>query len=282
MPFTPAHAAAVLPLVRRGRVLPPALVVGSMGPDLTFYLPLSAARAQSHSLAWAFTWTAALALAGWALWRWLLAAPVRDLMPAPVRARWAPADPARGPSRTARLWLTAYGCVVAGTLTHLFWDGFTHHGDWAAGRLPVLHVVVAGLPVYAWLQWVSSALGLAAVVLYAAWHLARTAPRPAWAARPHGPMLGWRVVTAGSLVVLPGAVLAWHLLVGSRVFVLLTESMSVALGVAVLSAVAWHVVRQPARHASMSASAAARTSAGARLARTDADARAASSSSVQS
>ncbi|MDQ7908342.1 DUF4184 family protein [Phytohabitans sp. ZYX-F-186] len=38
MPFTGSHPAAVLPLVRWG--LPPAaLVIGSMVPDLPYYLP---------------------------------------------------------------------------------------------------------------------------------------------------------------------------------------------------------------------------------------------------
>ncbi len=47
MPFTPSHVAAVLPLARTG--LPPtALVVGSVAPDLPYYLPLPVAAATTH------------------------------------------------------------------------------------------------------------------------------------------------------------------------------------------------------------------------------------------
>lgn len=279
MPFTPAHAAAVLPLVRRSWAIPSALVIGSMGPDLTFYLPVSAARGHSHSLGWAFTVTPAFALAGWALWRWLLAAPARDLAPTSVRARWRPARPARGLAHVARLWLAAYVSVVIGTLTHLFWDGFTHHNDWAAERIAALHIEIGGVHLHGWLQWASSIAGLALLGLYAAWRLAHTTPRPECAARAHRPMPGWQLATVGALVVIPTVSAAWHLLAGSYLFVLLTESISLMLAAALLSAIAWHLVRQPVRQVSMSASADERTDSGARLARTDADASAARASS---
>ena len=52
MPFTPAHVAAVLPVVgRRGRwVVPAAWVVGSMSPDLVYFTPVGWVRPLSHSL----------------------------------------------------------------------------------------------------------------------------------------------------------------------------------------------------------------------------------------
>lgn len=39
MPFTGSHPAAVLPLLRWG-LIPSALVIGSMSPDLGYFLPL--------------------------------------------------------------------------------------------------------------------------------------------------------------------------------------------------------------------------------------------------
>ncbi|WP_328421551.1 DUF4184 family protein [Micromonospora sp. NBC_00389] len=40
MPFTGGHVAAVLPLARSAWRAPSALVLGSMVPDLPYYLPL--------------------------------------------------------------------------------------------------------------------------------------------------------------------------------------------------------------------------------------------------
>jgi hypothetical protein len=48
MPFTASHVAAVLPLVRTP-LLPSALVVGSMVPDLPYFLPLPLTSYVTHS-----------------------------------------------------------------------------------------------------------------------------------------------------------------------------------------------------------------------------------------
>lgn len=74
MPFTPSHVAAILPL--RGRLsgtLPfAALAIGSVAPDLPYYLPgLNVLSAFTHR-AWAVpSIDVALGLTAWLLWRWL-------------------------------------------------------------------------------------------------------------------------------------------------------------------------------------------------------------------
>jgi hypothetical protein len=54
VPFTPSHVAAVLPFARTPLV-PSALVIGSMGPDLFYYVPLPIERSFTHSLTGVFT-----------------------------------------------------------------------------------------------------------------------------------------------------------------------------------------------------------------------------------
>jgi hypothetical protein len=53
MPFTLAHAAATVPLLRLlgSRGVFSALVIGSMAPDFAYFLPLGVRRGQSHGLA---------------------------------------------------------------------------------------------------------------------------------------------------------------------------------------------------------------------------------------
>ena len=72
MPFTPAHVAAVLPLVGKGRpkwAVPSALVIGSMVPDLLYFVPIRSDRTLSHSLTGIVTFDLALGLLCVALWR---------------------------------------------------------------------------------------------------------------------------------------------------------------------------------------------------------------------
>lgn len=91
MPFTLAHPAAVLPLVRhgraRGKLVGSALVLGAMAPDVPYFAGAFALGDLAH--AWAAVPTLDLAitvgLAG--VWHLLLRVPLVGLLP----ARWAAA-----------------------------------------------------------------------------------------------------------------------------------------------------------------------------------------------
>lgn len=164
MPFTPAHVAAVLPLVgtRRPRwVVPSALVIGSMVPDLLYFVPIRSDRNLSHSLTGIVTLDLVLGLLCVALWRVVAAPVVRDLSPDRLRSRIPLAPPA---TVTEALW--AVPCVVLGALTHVLWDSFTHENGWAVERLPFLTAEL-GLPVFKLAQYGSGVIGCAVVIAYA-------------------------------------------------------------------------------------------------------------------
>jgi hypothetical protein len=163
MPFTPAHVAAVLPVVGRERprwVVPAALVVGSMVPDVLYFVPLGDYRAVSHSLRGLVTLDLLLGLVLTGLWRVAAAPVLRDLAPRAVRER-VPVP--RGLDR--REWSWSVPCVLLGGLTHLLWDSFTHSDGWAVHRWPQVleHELLGGWPVYGVAQYASSVLGLLVV-----------------------------------------------------------------------------------------------------------------------
>jgi hypothetical protein len=156
MPFTLAHPAAVLPLPRlmgRAGILS-ALVIGSIAPDLPYFLgdPLQRKTTHSlHSLLW-FSLPA-----GWAVYLAFELAMRRALvfvLPRAFRARLrsTPQLGEYGP-------VTA--CILIGALTHLAWDAITHE-----------------LGSYAVLQVMSTLIGLAAIAGVTARWLQRSAPRP--------------------------------------------------------------------------------------------------------
>ena len=78
MPFTPSHAVVALPFVRTP-LIPAAIAVGSMAPDLPLFvrgLPLG--YGQTHDLAW-IPATLVLALALLLVWRCILRPASREL-----------------------------------------------------------------------------------------------------------------------------------------------------------------------------------------------------------
>lgn len=132
MPWTFAHPAAILPLRRR---LPlAALVVGSLSPDIGYYLGLYVLATFAHS-AWGLLQACLPIGAATLVALHLLREPVLDLLPEPHRSalRHARASCATAPTGPRRLVLAVAG-LLAGAATHNAWDAFTHAS--CVGRAP--------------------------------------------------------------------------------------------------------------------------------------------------
>lgn len=143
MPFTPSHAVVALPFLRTP-LIPAAIAVGAMTPDLPMYvrgLPLTYSR--THDLAWlpVTVLVAALLLV---VWRGLLRPVASELTPAWVARRlpvgWEAGardsvretfGMARGvaptPGRSVGLLAIS---LTLGVVSHIVWDLFTHEGRW--------------------------------------------------------------------------------------------------------------------------------------------------------
>ncbi|MBT2450136.1 DUF4184 family protein [Streptomyces sp. ISL-43] len=196
MPFTLSHAAAVLPGVRRtgrarGPLVASALVLGSFAPD-TFYFAdavVSGLRPYgtfTHSLPGVLTADAVLTAVLAACWL-LLREPLIALLPRRRQGRvhtFVRGEEWRG-RRLPALALWFYLSAVAGSLTHVVWDGFTHIDRFGTRTLPELGEPLAfGLPLYSYLQYGTSALAACALLWFTVTALRRLPPSPAPASVP--------------------------------------------------------------------------------------------------
>ncbi|MGW7415208.1 DUF4184 family protein [Streptomyces sp. NPDC054863] len=214
MPFTLSHAAAVLPGIRRngtgrGPFLASALVAGSFAPDLTYYaasvVPGGMAFGDfTHSAAGIVTVDVLCTAVLVGLWL-LVREPLTALLPRTWQQRaygllrgehWTAASP----SLAGKFVLSA----VAGSLTHVGWDLFTHPGRLGMELLPVLGQTYAGLPLYTYAQYGTSALAAVGI----GWFLAAALRRQPEAVALTGvPVLDVRQRTAGLALLLGCAVL---------------------------------------------------------------------------
>ncbi len=140
MPYPFAHPAAVIPLARPlGRfAVPSALAIGSMAPDLWYFVPLLE-RHDSHSLAGLAWFCLPAGLIVYALFHLILKQPLIALL-SPRLGAFTSAGVPDVPLRAVMVSL------LAGALTHLAWDALTHSYD-------------DGLQRHNWLQHASTALG---------------------------------------------------------------------------------------------------------------------------
>lgn len=179
MPFTISHPAAVLPFAHwlgRWRVLS-ALVIGSMVPDFGYFVPWRLPRFETHSAAALFSFSLPVGLAAYWVFQRLLKTPLREVLPDGAYAASLSFAPLAAIG-SLRQWLIASGGVLAGAVTHLIWDGFTHEGARGVRMLPGLDewfVDVAGheLAGPRFLEDFSSIVGLI-VVGWFLWRLLRT------------------------------------------------------------------------------------------------------------
>lgn len=248
MPFTPAHVAAVLPLVRRRRpgwVVPAAWVVGSMSPDLVYFTPAGWVRPLSHSLKGLLTLDPALGVGLLLAW-WLLLAPaVRDLLPRSLRSRVQPSA-LPGPGR----WPWVLVGLFGGSLTHVAWDAFTHHDGWVVRRVPALdEPVLGGHPAYSVLQDLSGVVGMAALALWAVLALRSAAP-------VHDPVavlsrreralavLAVAVVPVVLCAALTALEVPSHAYFVNALFLGFTRGVGISVAAVVLAAAGWQLLRR--------------------------------------
>lgn len=166
MPFTPAHAAAALPF-RRVRLPVAAVVIGSMAPDLVYFLRTIPRGRIGHTLPGVFLVDLPGSLILFWIWR-------TYLRPATLATILSPEDGVA--ALHSRRWglrecgEAALACLV-GIGTHLLWDSFTHRRMWPYHHIAFLRsmVVVPGVgPVFVYdvLQMASSVVGLAILAIW--------------------------------------------------------------------------------------------------------------------
>lgn len=237
MPFTPTHAAAVLPFLRTP--LPAStLVIGSMAPDIPFYLPFDPGL-RTHTAAAVGTTDVLFGALAWLVWHGLLAAPALWAAPRALHARLT-AVPlgVRVRLRGLRAVLLTLVALAVGSATHVLWDEFTHPRRWGPEHVPLLAEQWGPLAGYRWLQYATSVLGGVVLLVWFVRWWRRTPPRPG--VRRPGVRWAWPLLAAVGGTV--GAVAAFPAPdPGAAVFAGATYGGGAALGVALVLAAAWQV-----------------------------------------
>ncbi|HWT65593.1 MAG TPA: DUF4184 family protein [Terracidiphilus sp.] len=124
MPFTPAHAAAVLPF-HRTRLVFSALLVGSFAPDFEYFLRMAPHGGFGHTPSGMFLFSLPAAMVVLWLFHRYVKPLVAFMLPRPMRERMMPSPQPFAFAPRGRLALIAISALV-GIATHIGWDSFTH------------------------------------------------------------------------------------------------------------------------------------------------------------
>lgn len=170
---------------RHTRLVMSALIIGCMAPDFEYFIPFQHHSSFGHSWPGFFILDLPLSLIVLWLFHRYAKEPLAACLPASARARLQLGPRELSVNSPSRLALILFS-ILLGIATHVFWDSFTHSGYWISDHLPFLHRVVSlplfgPRPVYAILQYFSSAFGIIVLVLWGMhWyrHASPVSPKP--------------------------------------------------------------------------------------------------------
>ncbi|GLX71245.1 DUF4184 family protein [Paenibacillus glycanilyticus] len=180
MPYTLAHPIFAYPLkyLNRNLLSTTGLVLGSMGPDLEYFIHLEPHQTIGHTFLGLLLQVIPLSIVLGLLFHYVIKTPLALHLPSlfhlDKRAyrllnRWS--------RRSFTAWFYYLISVVIGFYTHLLVDGFTHERGYFVHHLDVLNqTVLLNLPLYKMLQYSFSLLGLFAVFLTILYKLFKSVP----------------------------------------------------------------------------------------------------------
>jgi hypothetical protein len=164
MPFTLAHPAASVPFAHNKKFVLSALFIGSMAPDFEYFIPWVSDGHFGHVALGAVVFSIPMACLVYIVFHLFLKKPLVSLLPTSHQKKLAPLleQFTFGPSQRIVLTLVS---IIIGVLTHLIWDSFTHWYGWFVRLFPILrrtlfHIGNSDIPVYSFLQYGSSIIGV--------------------------------------------------------------------------------------------------------------------------
>jgi hypothetical protein len=171
MPFTAAHPAAILPLLKHSRWFSATgLVTGSIAPDFQYFLLLPIFKHSGHTLEGLLFFNLPVAFVLATVFHLLVRRPVVAHLPVWLKSRALAVPELDWLAYLRRRWFVFAVSVIIGAATHIFWDGFTHYSGYFAQHLPVLNskVEIMGreIALSRIIQHTSTAVGSLLILIY--------------------------------------------------------------------------------------------------------------------
>jgi hypothetical protein len=171
MPFTFAHPAIILPLTLLNKkwFSLSGLVIGSMAPDLEYFIRMQVKSHYSHTIAGIFWFDLPLALLLCFIFHNSVKTPLFYNLPASIQSRFLVFTAFNWNSYFKKNWMVIFLSIIVGILSHLLWDSFTHHTGYFVHHISVLqgsiHFFNIDIPMLKVAQHLSTLFGSIILIL---------------------------------------------------------------------------------------------------------------------
>jgi len=167
MPFTLAHPAAILYFKHKFKKLSATgLIAGSMGPDLGYFARFEIDSRLEHSWLYSGFVVVPFSILFSVLYHCLIKRNFVNNLPVYFKSRMIHWNDFNFIEHIKNQYWTYVLCVIIGIYTHLIWDSFTHFDGFFVVQFDVLQIQLLGLPIFKWLQYGGSIVGMLILALY--------------------------------------------------------------------------------------------------------------------
>jgi Domain of unknown function (DUF4184) len=166
MPFTFAHPIAAAPiwLGSKRRLDLPSLIIGSMIPDIEYFLSLQPIKTVGHTFSGILIQGVPASLVLLLISRYVLMRPCLALLP-PQLSQNFPSPKSHLPLKFPYL-INVVISIVIGASSHLTWDSFVHSTHWFVNHSQRIQAHFSEASMYQLFQYGSSAIGLIALSIW--------------------------------------------------------------------------------------------------------------------
>jgi hypothetical protein len=166
MPFTFSHAVVVLPFLKNRNLSATGLIVGAMAPDLEFFFRMRTQSVISHTLPGLFWIDLPLAILVVLLFHGILKKTVLLNLPFFLQSRLTELKTNNWFDYFRNNIIKVFVSFLIGASTHFFLDAFTHSDGFFVQKNIYLQMSLLSFPVYEWLQYGTSIIGLLILGFY--------------------------------------------------------------------------------------------------------------------
>jgi len=171
MPFTFAHPAVVLPLLKKKYFSATALIAGSIAPDFEYFLKMETGSEHSHTLAGMVYFDLPVCFLLAFVFHQVIRKGLIENLPGFVQSRVQSLRCFNFLDNVkCHYWVFIYSALL-GSATHLLWDSFTHGRGFMVKQFPVfasMRFPFGGVQYPLWyaLQNISSVVGLSIILIF--------------------------------------------------------------------------------------------------------------------
>ena len=177
MPFTLAHPLAVIPF-RKTRMDMTALIIGSMAPDFDYFYHTHSGFILSHSLPGIIYYCLPITISVALLWHFVVKASLASALPLSLCCKYSDWLSSRWEFQSFLRIIVIIVSAVAGVMTHLAWDSFTHINGFFVQNIDFLtrRTFVFNFPLYKLLQYSCGLVGASMVLFVIVRHSSQEPP----------------------------------------------------------------------------------------------------------